>query len=75
MLFPKNFKPSDLMIVSKRDPNLLGRYYPSSYLRINDDGILHQMWWSEKGDAVWEAIPKGSELTLKDITLGNIKPQ
>lgn len=66
----RNFKPSDLVVVSKRDENRRGEYQPSAFLRVNDKNILEQMWWSDKGDAVWERIPVGSKLTLKDIALG-----
>ncbi len=71
MFFSNGIKPSALRVVLKRDPKRCGQYHPSSFLRINDDGMLEQMWWSGKGDAVWEAIPRGNELTLKDIALGN----
>ena len=65
-----NFRPSDLRVVSERDPKLEGAYHPSSFLRLNTDGKLEQMWWSNAGEAVWEVVPQG-EFSLKDLALGN----
>ena len=63
------YKPSDLLIVSKRDPKRAGLYEPSSYLRLNNNGELEQMWWSDRGDAVWETLQTG-DVSLRDIALG-----
>jgi len=64
-----NFRPSELSIVSKRDPDREGSYWPSCYFR-EVAGELQQMWWSENGEAVWESIPQGN-MSLKDIALGS----
>ena len=65
----RRIKPSDLAIVSKRDPNRKGEYNPSTYFRLHGC-VLEQMWWSDAGDAVWEPVAQSPDLSLKDIALG-----
>ena len=64
-----SFKPSQLRVVVQRDPERTGGYQPSAYFRMHE-GEVEQMWWSEAGDAVWEAIASTPGLTLKDIAMG-----
>ena len=64
----RNYKLSDLTIVSARESGREGMYRPTSFLRFSLDGNLEQLWWSDAGDCVWEEVPFGN-LSPKEVAM------